>query len=103
MSVSVSVVALKQITDEEYKILVSYNTMYDNDIKPSKELRQRVRDITGLTLNYDEPLPLNDELQAGSCVEIRADSIGDAEYGDGMLIPMEYLPPGTVALRVYMS
>ena len=98
MGVSVSVVAIKRISEEECKLVDAYNTLCENGVHISTDLKVKIGHIIGKRLEWDEPISLGDGI-----VEIGVKSEGDAEYGEGMFIPIAGLPPGTVALRVYMS
>lgn len=98
MGVSACVAAIKQISDEEHKIIDAYNILYEGSIEPSEELREEVRKITGMRLDWDEAIELGSDY-----VELNVNSEGDADYGRGMLVSISDLPPGTVTLRIYMQ
>ena len=103
MSTSVYMSAQKRISAEELKLVGAYNALYHNDVEPSEELRKRVREITGEHLRYDYPIECDDLAIEGGYVELGISPEGDANYGDGALILIEDLPPGTFAIRVYVA
>lgn len=103
MSVSVNMVAQKRVSSEELCVIEAWNALYDRGIKPSEEHRQKVREITGLKMKWDESVDCDALAVEGGYVEIRIEPEGHVEYGDGAVILMDTLPPGTFAIRVYMT
>ena len=103
MSVGVYMAAQKRISAEELKLLEAYNALCHNDVDPSEKLRERVREITGLALKWDEPVDCDLYGAEGGYVELGIKKEGNPAYGDGAYFLIEDLPPGTFAIRVYMA
>lgn len=102
MSVSVYVEAHRTISKTDLEYLVIYNGLIAKGIEPPKEVIEHLRKVLG----DDDRFSWNEEIIIPPGTETVAVSVrgeGNVEYGEGMIVKIADLPPGTVALRIYMS
>lgn len=100
MSVSVYVEAHRTISADDLEYLVAYNALIAIDITPPATIVKHLR----WALGNDCRLPDEEiTMPTGEMISVSIRGEGDVEYGNGMIIKIADLPPGTVALRIYME
>lgn len=100
MSISVSIVAQKQLVKSDFEKVALYNGLVDKEYDIPSDLLVEIQSILGVTLFTGEPITVPDNTQI---VEIGLMGEGDVMYNDGLIIPISELPLNTIALRVYAS
>jgi len=102
MSVDIYVEAQRKVSEIDLEYLRVYNSLISMDIIPPVEVIEYLREALGgdNRLGYGEAILI---LPADGMVATRVRGEGDAKYGEGMIIEIADLPPGTKALRIYMS
>lgn len=98
MSVSIYVVAQKEITETEFKKVGLYNGLVENGYEPPEQLKSELTSLLGSDIFDDEFISIPENKQV---VELEVESEGNVMYGDGMAIPISSLPTNTIAIRVY--
>lgn len=101
MSVSVYVDAHRRVSEANLEYLKVYNSLVSMEMDPPDELVKYLREVLGNDSRFPDEeitIPLGTETVS---VSVRGE--GDAKYGDGMIIEIANLPPGTEALRIYME
>ena len=91
MGVSVHVTCIRPPTAEYKKKLRAYKSCIEAEVTPPRELCRFFED-------RDDPS------EDGMETDLPHEATdGEVEYGEGMVIDLAKLPPGTTRLRVYMS
>lgn len=98
MSVSIYVVAQKQLSKEDFEKITLHNGLIENGYNVPTELVDELKATFDIDDIGDEPISLPDGIQA---VEIHLGGRGSVMYGDGLVIPVSNIPINTVALRIY--
>jgi len=100
MSADVYIEAHREVSEDDLEYLKAYNALVAIDIAPPSPIVEYLRKALG----NDSRLPDEEiEMPSGKMISVPVRGKGDAEYGDGMIIAIVDLPPGTVALRIHMS
>jgi len=101
MSVSVYVEAHRRISKADLERLKVYNSLVSMEMDPPEELVKYLREVLGDDDRFpDEEITIPPGTETVS-VSVRGE--GDAGYGNGMIVKIADLPPGTEALRIYME
>lgn len=108
MSVDVYVHAIKELSEDELFLIKSYNTLIDNGLTISEDLKKRLLEIVGEPPNepFDHPQYGTDgfseryELRSRT-VELGIGGEGRVMWGDGMIIQLADIPRGTKAIRIF--
>ena len=102
MSVSVYVEAHRKVSEDDLEYLAVYNSLISMEIIPPVEITGYLRKVLGDDSRLDcrEEIPT---LPVDGTVTVGVRGEGDAKYSEGMIIEIADLPPGTVALRIYME
>lgn len=96
----VYVEAHRKISEDDLEYLVAYNALIAIDTEPPQRIVKYLREALG----NDSRLPDEKiDMPAGDMISVSVQGVGDVEYGSGMIIKIADLPPGAVALRIYMS
>ena len=101
MSVDVYVEAHRKVSKADLERLKVYNSLVSMEMDPPEELIEYLREVLGDDSRFpDEEITIPPGTEMVS-ISVRGE--GDVEYGDGMIVKIADLPPGTEALRIYMS
>lgn len=100
MSLSVHVVAIREVSRADYKIAEAALALYHAGFPLAGEVLAVVRDRFGVDDIGD--LDVRD-VSEGCSVEVPVSVDGDVMYGDGAKVCLADLPGGTTYLRVYAS
>lgn len=103
MSISIYVAAQREITPDDLEYVALYNGLVERGIRVPPAIIQRLQNALGEEALKDilsDKVPI--EIPQGTqTVELDISGEGDVMYGDGLMIQVGTLPPGTVALRIY--
>lgn len=100
MSVSVYVEAHRKVSEDDLEYLRAYNALVAVEVDPPERIIKYLQKALG----NDDRLPDEEiEMPGGKMISVSVRGEGDVEYGNGMIVKIADLPPGTVALRIYMS
>ena len=98
MGISIRVSARKQMTANERQIITAFNLLAANGVEASQEHKDKIVSILGRELEWwDEPLTID----LDNFVELPISGEGYVMEGEGMIISMDDLPPGTIELRIF--
>ncbi len=98
MSVSIYVVAQKQLSQKDFEKVALYNSLRENDYDVPQGLGEELKGILGPDALDDDFISVPGEKQI---VELYLEGDGNVMYGDGLIIPFSALPINTIALRVF--
>jgi len=99
MSASVYVEAHREVSEDDLEYLEAYNALVAIGIEPPNRIIEYLQKVLG----NDSRLPDEEiDMPSGKMISVPIRGEGSIEYCDGMIIVIADLPPGTVALRVYM-
>jgi len=104
MSVSTWIRARKKLTEHDRALVTAFNALFESGIAPSSELILKCEKALGkeATENAldDEHFSIKDDVLE---ISLYGKWAGDVECGDGAILKLSDLPPGTFALRIYME
>ena len=99
MSVDIWVVAHRKLTQDNLALVRLYNDLVDRNFTPPAEIVRHLKGLFGEDSFWPgEPIVIPADTDT---VEVRVKSKGDVMYGEGQIIKIADLPPGTIELRVY--
>lgn len=101
MSVNVWVVARRELSEADHRLIAAYDTLAMNRLEIPQDLKDVLLRTVGKAPENGWSEPYSEVFRG--MIEVTLYGEGKPEYGDGMIIKMADLPPGTVELRVYMS
>ncbi len=96
MSASTFVVARRKLTDEEFKKILTYNSLIDLRIDPPEVLVRYVASFLGNEYECGQLVKLPEKEQI---FETHIKTMWD----NGVIVDLLNLPPGTIALRIYRA
>ncbi len=96
MSISICVVAQKQLAKDDFEKINLYNVLLKNRYSVPKGLLDELETILGMQVG---PGPI--AMSGVARIEIDLDGEGDVMSNDGLIIPIAKIPVNTVALRIY--
>jgi len=101
MSVSICVEAHRRISEADMEYVAIYNSLVSKGIKPPAAVVKHLQGALGNNNFFpDEKITISPDTEM---IAISVGGAGDARHSGGMIIKIADLPPGTEALRIYMS
>ncbi len=94
MSASTYVLAIRKLTDEDFKRILVYNYLIEFEYEIPKALITFISSILESEYKDGEPVKLPKKEQI---FESRIKTVWD----DGHIVDLSNLPPSTIALRIY--
>lgn len=105
MGVSTNIVARRNLIEHDLELVEAFNALFKAGYEPPEDIVRILTSLLGKDA-VDEAMDIGHFYVDENGIfetNLYGRYQGNPEYGDGAIIPLDILPPGTIALRIYMS